>query len=106
MVHVRDIIEEFVKRDAKVLGISAQDGEELRKYLTFHSMPFTVVNDVNKDVIKAYGLEHDVGPPRGVTARPTGIILDGEGRMRFIYIGAENDDLPLDKDLFEVLDGI
>jgi peroxiredoxin len=106
MVHVRDIIESFRERDTAVLGVTGQDPEELRKYLTFHDMPFEVLLDEGFEVIGLFGLEHDVGPPRGVTARPTGIIVDPEGIMRFIHIGASNDDLPEDEALFEVLDGI
>jgi peroxiredoxin len=106
MVHVREVMGEYEKRGAQVLGLTGQDPEELRKYLTFHEMPFLVLNDVELEVIREYGLEDEVGPPRGVIPRPAEIIIDGEGILRFVYVSEESDDFPSDEALFEVLDMI
>ncbi|RJP34885.1 MAG: hypothetical protein C4536_01740 [Actinobacteria bacterium] len=106
MVHVREIMEEYEKRDAGVLGLTAQDPEELRKYLTFHVMPFRLLNDVGLGVIRDYGLDDEVGLPRGVIPRPAEIVLDREGIMRFIYVAEESDDFPTDEAIFTVLDRI
>lgn len=105
-MHVRDTIEGFQERYTEVLGIAPQDPEALRKYLEFHDLPFSILLDEDREVVRLYGVEHDVGPPRGVTAHPTGIIIDPEGIMRFINIGESSDDLPENEVLFEVLDEI
>ncbi len=100
------MLEELEKRDTKVLGVTSQDGEELKKYLSFHETAGKVVNDTDKDVMKLYGLEDDVGPPRGVIYTPADIILDRKGIMRFIYIWADSSDYPDDQEMLDILDEI
>ena len=106
MVHVLGMMEELEKRDAKVLGVTSQDAEELEKYLTFHETPGKIVNDTGKEVMKLYGLEDDVGPPRGVIYNPADIILDREGIMRFVYIWEDSSDYPDDQKMLDLLDVI
>jgi len=103
---VRGIMEELETWDTRVLGVAAQDREELRKFLQFHELPFTILNDEDRKIVKAYGIEVDLGPPRGVVPNPTDIILDSEGVIRYIYIGDSPDDFPRDEELYGILDSI
>lgn len=105
-MHVRELKDEFEKRDTKILGMTSQDGEELRKYLTFHETPGKILNDSDKEVMQLYGLEDDVGPPRGVIYNPADIIIDRDGIMRFVYVWADSSDYPAEQELFDILDGI
>ena len=100
------MLHEFEKRDTKILGVTSQDGEELRKYLTFHDTPGMILNDTDRSVMRLYGLEDDVGPPRGVIYNPADIIIDAEGIMRFVYVWEDSSDAPSDGELFDVLDGM
>ncbi|MBN2168724.1 MAG: redoxin domain-containing protein [Actinobacteria bacterium] len=111
MVHVREIIDEFIKRKTVVLGVSAEPREMLEKYLKAHELPFTVINDVDRKVIRGYDIFYDArdikpDSKRGLIARPTNMILDPDGIIRYLYIGENEEDFPEDKDMFEVLERI
>jgi peroxiredoxin len=104
MGHVRDIVEGFEERNVKLLGVITDEPELLRKYLTFHETPLQVLNDVAKEVIAAYGLLDDTGPPRGIISRPAYLVLDGSGVIRFLYLSEESSDFPEDAEIFAALD--
>ena len=106
MGHVRDVIGEFESRNTKVLGVTAQDSEELRKYLEFHEFPFLIINDEDRSVIKAYGIDQETEGQFGTIAQPTNMILDAEGMVRYFYIGEGAADFPEDEDMYEMLDKI
>ncbi len=89
-----------------MLGVTAQDSEELRKYLEFHEFPFTIINDEDRSVIKAYGIDQETEGKFGTIARPTNMIVDPEGIVRYIYIGDGPSDFPEDEEMYEVLDKI
>ena len=103
---MRDIIGEFEKRGVKVLGVVAEDPELLRKYLTFHDTPFRVLNDKAREIIAAYGLLDDSGPPYGIIAKPAYLALDHHGVARYLYISRESSDMPDDREVLEVFDGM
>lgn len=110
-MHVRDIYEEFERRDTAILGVSAELQEVLGKYLKAHELPFTIVNDADREVIQRYDIfydSRDIKPDskRGLIAKPTNMILDPEGVVRYLYIGENQEDFPSDQEMFEVLDRI
>jgi peroxiredoxin len=106
MVHVREIFVEYEKRDTAVLCVTAQDPEELRKFLKYHEFPYAIANDIDREVTKAYCIGKDIGPPRGFVPQPTHIVLDPEGSIHYTYIGERYNDFPEDSDIFGALDGV
>ncbi|MBN1289320.1 MAG: redoxin domain-containing protein [Actinobacteria bacterium] len=109
MVHVRDIIEEFARRKTVVLGVSAEPRETLEKYLRAHELPFTIINDVDREIIRKYDIFYDardINPDskRGLIARPTNMILDPDGIVRYLYIGEDEQDFPPDQEMFDAIE--
>ena len=52
----RDIYEEFNKLDCEVYGISPDDINSHNKFINKHSLPFTLLCDSEKKMIKDYGV--------------------------------------------------
>ena len=52
----RDIYEEFNKLDCEVYGISPDDINSHNKFINKHSLPFTLLCDPEKKMIKDYGV--------------------------------------------------
>ena len=53
---LRDNIFAFRKADAVILGVSADDVASHKEFAEHHSLPFTILADPNKEVIKKYGV--------------------------------------------------
>ena len=52
----RDIYTEFDKLDCEIYGISPDDGNSHQKFINNHSLPFTLLCDIDKKMIKDFGV--------------------------------------------------
>jgi|HigsolmetaAR202D_1030399.scaffolds.fasta_scaffold00794_8 peroxiredoxin Q/BCP len=52
----RDNIFAFKEANAQILGVSIDDVESHKKFAEKHSLPFPILADPNKEVVKAYGV--------------------------------------------------
>ena len=68
----RDMHDDIVGVGLKVVGVSPQDGESHRKFREKHDLPFTLLSDVDKDVINQF----DVDGPFGVGVRRATFLID------------------------------
>ncbi|MFZ5941580.1 MAG: thioredoxin-dependent thiol peroxidase [Bacteroidota bacterium] len=53
--NIRDNYQEYLDKGYKVLGVSTDSEEAHRKFITKYSLPFPLLADENKSVLKAYG---------------------------------------------------
>lgn len=79
---------------AEVLGIAAQRAAKAEEYRTSHGLTIPILIDPDRTVIKRYGVYHRIGLTAFKIARPAAFIIDREGRIRFIYVGADQGDRP------------
>lgn len=68
-----------IKQNAVVLGVSSDSVERHKKFAEKHSLPFPLVADPEKDVIKKYGADGILMPKR-VT-----FVINPEGKIAKIY---------------------
>ena len=77
----RNNYEEFVKRNAEVIGISAQSVDSHKKFASHHELQFILLSDVDNDVRKLYGVASTFGVPGRVT-----FVIDKEGVIVHIFV--------------------
>lgn len=77
---IRDNFPNFGKVNAVVLGISTDTIESHKKFAQKHKLPFTLLSDVNKEVVKTY----DVYKPKKFMGR------EFLGTLRTSFLIAEN----------------
>lgn len=80
---------------ANLVCIAAEKREGIWKpeeYLREHRISFPFLLDEDRAVIKAYGLYHRVGIDAWNIAHPATLVVDREGRVRFIYKGTGQSD--------------
>ena len=53
---LRDAFEEFDRKNAVVLGVSADSPKSHAGFASKHKLPFTLLSDENKEVLTAYGV--------------------------------------------------
>ena len=74
----RDLNSEIQKTGLRVVGISPQSPESHAKFREKHKLPYVLLSDQHKTVIKMYGLNG----PLGIGARRATFLIDGSRRVR------------------------
>ena len=84
---LRDNFPKFGKINAVVLGISTDSVESHKKFAQKYQLPFTLLADINKKVVKAYGVwqtKKFMGREFMGTVR-TSFLIDERGKIVKIY---------------------
>ena len=87
----RDSMAYLTDLDAQVIGLSVNDPFSNKGFANVNYLPYPILSDYNRDVIKMYGLEStDYSGLQGYTvAKRSIIILDRQGIIRYMWV-AEN----------------
>jgi peroxiredoxin Q/BCP len=75
---IRDLHGELVAAGLQVAGISLQGAESHQRFAEKYRLPFLLLSDVEKDVIKDY----DVNGPFGFGVRRATFLIDQDGVIR------------------------
>ena len=75
---IRDIHADLVSVGLQVVGVSPQDGASHTKFRDQHNLPFTLLSDVDKVVIKMY----DVDGPFGVGVRRVTYLINQSKKIQ------------------------
>lgn len=84
----RDSMARLIDLDAQVVGISVNDPFSNKGFAEKNRLPFPVLSDYRREVIKKYGLEStDFAGLSGYTvAKRSILILDREGVVRYAWV--------------------
>jgi len=77
----RDNYQSLLGKGYEVIGVSTDDEKSHKKFVTKHSLPFTLIADDDKHIVEAYGVwveKNMYGKKYMGTARTT-FIIDGSG---------------------------
>ena len=75
---LRDLYSEIERAGLRVVGISPQSPQSHAKFKAKHQLPFVLLSDEQKTVIKMYG----VNGPLGIGVRRVSYLIDGSRRIR------------------------
>ncbi len=75
---LRDLHAEIQKAGLRVVGISPQSPQSHAKFREKHRLPFVLLSDEQKTVVKMYGLNG----PLGIGVRRATFLVDGSRRVR------------------------
>jgi thioredoxin-dependent peroxiredoxin len=75
---MRDLHAELQKAGLGVVGVSPQSPESHARFREKYNLPFTLLSDEQKTVIKMYGLNG----PLGIGVRRASYLIDGSRRVR------------------------
>jgi peroxiredoxin Q/BCP len=75
---LRDLHTDIQRAGMRVVGISPQSPESHAKFREKYQLPFTLLSDEQKTVIKMYGLNG----PLGIGVRRASYLVDGGRRVR------------------------
>jgi peroxiredoxin len=87
-----------------VAAVVAQSSERVRLYIEETGLPFNILVDESRDVLKAYGVWHAFGLSAWNIARPALFLIDRSGAIRYSFIGQRQDEFPSHEEILGALD--
>ncbi len=84
---IRDQFKDFTKIGAVVLGVSPDSVASHKKFATKFELPFTLLADVNKEVVGAYGVfgEKKMMGRTYMGVKRASFLIDPEGKIAKVY---------------------
>ena len=81
----------------------AQKSEAVRRYIEETGLPFNILIDDSRSVLKAYGVWHRIGIDALNIARPALFIVDPGGAIRYSFIGDKQHEFPSHEEILEAI---
>jgi len=82
----------------------AQSSEAVRTYIEETGLPFNILIDEKRDVLRAYGVWHKFGLDAWNIARPALFLIDRSGAIRYSFIADRQEEFPSSAEIDRALD--
>ncbi len=91
MCTFRDSMSRLIDLKAQVVGISVNDPFSNKGFAEKNRLPFPILSDYRREVIKTYGLEYRnfAGLSGYTVAKRSIFILDEEGIVRYVWVSED-----------------
>jgi methyl-accepting chemotaxis protein len=76
------------------VAVVAQRSDVVRRYVEDSGLPFHILVDESRDVLRAYGVWHKLGLDAWNIARPALFVLDREGTIKAVWVGERQEEFP------------
>lgn len=77
-----------------MVGVLAQTRDAVRRYIEETGLPFDVLIDERRDVLRAYGVWHRVGIDAWNISRPAAFLIERDGSIGTSWIGDHQREFP------------
>ncbi len=88
---MRDRIGEFEERGAQIIAIAPDTVENARSYFQRNEVPFPCLADPDRKVFRQYDVKSALV---SLGQRPGLFVIDGEGVVRYAYLGWQQFEIP------------
>ena len=85
------------------MAVVAQASEPVRRYVEETGLPFNILVDESREVLKAYGVWHPVGLMAWNIAKPALFVIDPTGAIRYSFIADRQDEFPSHEEILAML---
>ena len=86
-----------------MVGVLAQNREAVRRYIEETGLPFDILIDERRDMMRAYGVWHRIGIDAWNIGRPAVFLIDQDGTIRYSFIGDNQRQFPTQGDIISAL---
>jgi peroxiredoxin len=84
--------------------VVAQKSEAVERYIEETGLPFNILIDESRSVLKAYGVWHAMGLTAWNIARPALFLLDTSGAIHYSFVGDTQEEFPSHEEIRAALD--
>jgi peroxiredoxin len=82
----------------------SQNPRAVRTYIEETGLPFDILVDEPRDVLRAYGVWHRIGLDAWNIARPAVFLIQTDRRIRYSFIGNQQREFPGQEEILAALD--
>jgi peroxiredoxin len=93
-----------VAAGVQVVAVVAQSSSVVRRHIEETGLPFNILVDESREVLKAYGVWHRIGLDAWNIARPALFLIDRSGTIRYSFIGDSQEEFPSHEEIVKELD--
>jgi peroxiredoxin len=86
------------------VGVLAQDREAVRRYIEETGLPFDILIDERRDMLKAYGVWHRVGLDAWNIARPAVFLVNQDGNIPYSFVSDSQGEYPTQPEIVAAAD--
>ena len=76
------------------MAVVTQRSEKVKRYVEDQGLPFDLLIDDSRDVVKAYGVWHRVGFDAWNIAKPSVFLIDRAGVIRYVFVADFQTEFP------------
>ena len=102
---MRDTFQEYEHRQIHVVAIYGQGFNAVRSFAERERLPFPLLVDETRSVIRRYGVYVRINFESWNMARPSTVLVDKAGVVRFIFVGRNQLQWPTHEMVFTALEG-
>lgn len=82
----------------------AEKAQKAKRYIEETGLPFNILVDRTRDVIKTYGVWQRVGATGWNIARPALFIIDRDSRIRYSFVADHQREFPEHAEILKAID--
>jgi peroxiredoxin len=86
------------------VGVLAQNREAVRRYIEETGLPFDILIDERRDMIRAYGVWHRIGLDAWNIARPAVFLIGQDGTIPYSFVGDGQREYPTQTEILAAAD--
>ena len=86
-----------------MVGVLAQNREAVRRYIEETGLPFDILIDERRDMLRAYGVWHRVGLDAWNIARPAVFLIEPDGRISYSFVGDNQREYPTQEEILQAI---
>jgi peroxiredoxin len=81
----------------------AQRSEAVKRYVEDSGLPFNILVDEEREVLKAYGVWQRIGLDAWNIARPALFLIDPDGSIRYSFIADSQEEFPSHEEILAAI---
>jgi peroxiredoxin len=78
----------------------------VRRYIEETGLPFDILIDERRDMMRAYGVWHRVGLDAWNIGRPAVFLIDQDGSIAYSFVGDNQREYPAQREILDAADQI
>lgn len=86
-----------------MVAVVAQKSENVRRYIEETGLPFNILIDESRDVLRQYGVWHRVGLDAWNIARPALFLIEPDGRITYSFVAERQHEFPSHEEIVSAL---
>jgi peroxiredoxin len=88
------------------VAVVAQASDRVRTYIEETGLPFDILVDESRAVLKAYGVWHAVGLDAWNIARPALFLIDHSGAIRYSFVADKQHEFPEHEEIMGAIESM